>query len=468
MRNLSINSISQWNGSYNKRLVPYILISLILHSLGIGIFYGLDLLLGSGRGISIAKFEAGLVNPNPSMPNIRLALSSRQKRRIFRVDFFKEIIPWQPETRIEPLQPSSAEPEPEIKKLAETPKEKQNKEIENPPLPAESQNPPIEHVPTSQEESISESSGTGEELLNSESQIADSPYAIGNRENNLFNDNIDNLKYFEQFSRQGYKGVLPLVVQPILPEKYDYNQKLPDRFQNFPPTDSMGNQGIIYPLPSWALTDAFGVSWVSNQFLGNYTIYLLGDVSSRFGFEDLLAWNWVLKKLITNPYSAWPPYMVTIASTIQNPYAYTELRVSAMLKKASKDESTFGVLLVDRENTFAHSLGYFELKQPIVIFTDENGFIRMIMIGRIRDISTQNIQATMEVISDMWQWTPEEKRTLPPIINVMINYLRERAYDAVERAIPPEPHAHEIAPSWGYPVIPQFNSISNDSINLPN
>jgi hypothetical protein len=185
-------------------------------------------------------------------------------------------------------------------------------------------------------------------------------------------------------------------------------------------------------------------------------------MSRRHGLEDLLAWNYVIKQLITNPQAAYPPNVATVATTIENPYAYRELRVTATLEQARDDEACFGVFLVDREGKLPLSLGYTELPQPIVIFADDRGYIRMLLIGRIRDISSPNIDAATGVIADMWRWTEQERGYLPPIVALLINVLRDTAYDEAARAAPVPDIAREKAPSWGYPLPTHEEGISPD------
>jgi hypothetical protein len=113
----------------------------------------------------------------------------------------------------------------------------------------------------------------------------------------------------------------------------------------------------VYPLPDWQLTDMNENEWSAEYFLGNYTIYIAGDVSRRHGLEDILAWNYVLRQLITNPNSAYPPNVVTVASAMENPYEYDREEISRLLADANELEYTFGVQVTDPGGEFPMMLG---------------------------------------------------------------------------------------------------------------
>ena len=51
----------------------------------------------------------------------------------------------------------------------------------------------------------------------------------------------------------------------------------------------------------------------------------------------------------------------------------------------------------------------------------------------------------------MWQWDESEAQLLPTAVTLIINLLRDTAYDEATRQIPPEDSAYNVAPTWGYP-----------------
>ena len=262
-------------------------------------------------------------------------------------------------------------------------------------------------------------------------------------------------------------GLKPMVMQPVLPQNFQPGDKLPDAFGEFPPKDSEGNAGNVFPLPAWILNDMDSKQWQAQQFLGNYTIYLLGDLSTRYGLDDILAWNWTLRQLITNQYAAWPPNMVTIVSPLEDPYAYNDLRIVNTMKYYQNQENMFGMIAMDRDGQFARALGYADLPQPIVVFVDSNGYIRMVLVGRVRDISSGNIDQAMSVIADMWQWDQKDKSMLP-IFQGIINLLKNEAYDPAQRDAPPPDTARTMAPTWGYPsLVPQATTPQTTTPQTP-
>jgi hypothetical protein len=92
----------------------------------------------------------------------------------------------------------------------------------------------------------------------------------------------------------------------------------------------------------------------------------------------------------------------------------------------------------------------------------------MIMQGRVRDISTDSINSSMVVIADMWDWDENERNILPTAVALLINLVRDQAYDVEQRIAEPTESALAIAPTWGYPtVVPDQVYESPDTENLP-
>jgi hypothetical protein len=443
-------TLSEWNGSYAKRLTPFLILSLVIHMAGFGILLGASIFFAGGKGVKVLAYLPGNIQNKQDIRAGWRIPASRSRPKVYRIDFFNKVIPWIPPPP-EVLPSSSVEPEPEVKesekpKAPEKPKENKNlKAPVKPKNPEEKKEPKNTSTPAEPEKPSA--NGAGE----SAGQPSNVPDGRSPVEPELSTGPESPL------SSEGYTGPVgpsPLVAQPVLPNNFLFDKRPHDAYGAFPPTDSAGNVGDAHPMPNWAMPDLDGVNWQASQFWGNYTIYILGDISRRHGFEDLLAWDWTLRQLVTNPNAAWPPNVVTIASTIENPYGYSDALVADELQLVKKQESLFGVILPDRAGTIARSLGYFELPQPIVIFVDQNGYIRMVLIGRVIDISGKNIAQSMDTIADMWQWTPEERKTLPAFVEGMVNYLKQKAYDSELRRVPPSDEARQKAVDWSYPTPP--------------
>jgi len=388
-----INTIEDWDRTYLKRLAFFVSLSAILHVVFFGSFLVFSLFMAGGKGISVELFSPGMSNPSsPSQPYVAgLGLSERIK--IFRIDFFKEIIPWSP--------------------------------------PAVAAELVVEEIP--QEPVIEEP--VVEEVIPVE--IIEPPEEPTDEISNIFNEPFDIPE--------------PVLMQPDISGLETAEGTLPDAFGAYGTSGEGDPNSNVYPLPDWKLTDKDGLEWKSEYFTENYTIYIIGDVSTRHGMEDILAWNYVLRQLTTNPQAAWPPNIVTVATSLEGYYQYDEDDIVSLLADAHDSENTFGVQIADPDGIFPLSLGYTQLPQPVTMFVDDNGFIRLIMIGRIKDISMSNIEATMDIIAEMWQWDENERAILPTVVTLLINLLRDTAYDEENRRIPPEDYAYLIAPTWGYP-----------------
>jgi len=410
-----ILTIEDWDRMYLKRLAVFISLSAVLHAVTFASFILIAMLTTGGRGINVQIFDPGSGSAsNPVQPMVA-GFDFPERIKIFRIDFFKQIIPWTPPP------PEPVVVEPEIATVEE----------ETPEEPVVEEPKDDEEIP--EEETIDLSANPGEAVVALVESISESGA-------------------MREFTSV-FEIPEPLVAQPDFTGLDENMDRLPDAFGLFEAdeTDETGT-GNVFPLPGWKMTDMDGIEWQSDFFLQNYTIYIVGDISTRHGLDDILAWNYVLRQLITNPQAAWPPNIVTVASVMEGYYRYTEADIRRILKEEHSDEFTLGVQIADPEGKFPLSMGYTKLPQPIVIFVDDNGYIRLIMIGRIRDISSANIQSTMSVISEMWQWDEDESKILPTAITLLINLLRDTAYDETMRKQPPEQTAYQIAPTWGYPA----------------
>jgi len=419
-----------------RRLAPFLGLSVVVHVLMIALVFGIGILLPGGRGLMVELYEPGTLDGAFPIQPLLAGFEGMERIKVFRIDFFKQIIPWRPPepepppVEIEPPAVETEEPAPEItepeppEEVVEEPEEAEEEPVEEP-----AETPAPEVVPEETTEPVEES----------DSGLIQHPRDIFGFPSELPRD---------------HPGLTPLVEQPEVSRSVMEGEVLPDALGVFPePTEGEGDFEVrVFLLPDWELPDITDIEWTNAQFLGNYTIYMLADISRRHGLDDLLAWNYVLRKLITNPYSAYPPNVVTIGEAIENPYLYDTERIKSILDQAHRDEWTYGVQIADSGGGFARSLGYTELPQPVVIFADHQGFIRMILIGRVRDISTQNIEAAMDVIADMWQWTEEERNSLPLVVALLINMLRDQADDVEVRAAPPSEAELTQSPGWGLPV----------------
>ena len=451
MKDTRVNTLEEWNGSYVRRLAPFLGISIVLHVVFIALFIGIAMLFGGGRGIEVQLFDPGSAEaPLPSQP-LLAGFGASERVKIFRIDFFREIIPWsppEPELVIEEPEPAEVEPVPEI--------------IE--PEPVE------EEIPEPEEEAIEEEPTPEEviEELPEEAEVEKPEPTLLQHPRTLFGGETENGTVGPKPGLPTEDGPEPLVEQPDIEGEVSEEEELPDALGIFPDEEESEVSGEpdfevrTFRLPEWEETGMNSVEWSGDVFLGNYTIYLMADISRRHGEEDLLVWNYVLRKLITNPQAAWPPNVVTVATALENPYAWNEESIAEFLQTSHETEYTFGVQIADMEGVLPASLGYYELPQPIVVFVDHNGYIRMILIGRVRDISTENIDASMDVIAEMWRWTEEERRTLPMIVTLLINLLRDQAEDPETRIVPPTEAELAVAPSWGYPVIPEEETPPED------
>ncbi|HEX9746417.1 MAG TPA: hypothetical protein VGB30_13430 [bacterium] len=430
MINKSNEILNSLNGSYSLRLSPFLVLSLAVHLVLIGGIYTVDRFFTGGQGISVHVFSPG--DPRDvSQPEIlHSGLSGDEILKIFRIDFFSQIIPWTP--------PEPEEPEP-IGGV--TPDEPEVSEVEP---------EPVEEIP--EPEIIEEPELS---VVETEPDIIPPVVEPDIPDDSLIPDIPDD--YPDILPGENPGDTIPVpdnnqpVAMPVMPEGYSYSDTLPDNLGVFSDLESTDSGGDAFLLPEWHLDDIDGVEWSSDQYLGNYTIYVIGDISKRHGLDELLAWNWTLRNLITNPQAAFPPSVVSVVSALENPYAYNELRVKNTLHNARESENCYGPIIMDLEGEIPKSLSYTELPQPIVMFVDQYGYIRLIMIGRIRDISNENIKATMGVIADMWRWDDAEAATMPSIVTLLINILRDQANDETIRTQAPPSVAYEVDPSWGYP-----------------
>ncbi|MCX6645757.1 MAG: hypothetical protein NTY09_05300 [bacterium] len=418
-------SIDEWNGSYVKRIIPFIGVSIALHVVSIAIVFGVSFLYSGGHGLTITLFDPGQPGALNQQPPLVAGFDAPDRMKIFRIDFFREIIPWSPPPPVEPVIETPEVPE-------ETP------EVIEEPAPEEEVPEETVEQPTPEvvDENVAGSTSDEETSVISENEllVTDNPLSGTNTE---LIDSPDNIG----------------TTISHYPINIDENEILPDSLVLYGGVTDSAN---VLLLPDWQLPGLQNLAWTNEYFLGNYTVYIVADISRRHGMEELLAWNYVLKMLVTNPQAAWPPNVVNVGTAIENPYAFNNTLILNRLQEASTEENMFGVMIADPGGLIPKSVGYRELAQPFVMFVDSYGFVRLIMQGRVRDISNDSINSTMGVIAEMWQWDESEMDIMPTAVMLLINLVREQAYDPEERKIPMPETALTVAPSWGYPpVIPE-------------
>ena len=441
--------MDEWNGSYVRRLFPFLGASVALHVLTILIVIGIGMLSGGGGGLDVRLFDPGkYTGTAPSGPLLG-GFSPPERIKVFRIDFFRQIIPWrppEPEPVIEEVQP------PEEPPAAVT-------EPEEEPPPEE----PEAEVSTSQPEpAVEESAGNLEPTLTGDQGSAgqgDLTALTGNPRDLL--GSLTDIGVPIENDTGPVGPPTPILAQPDLSQVSGDEGALPDAMGVFQgsETENPEAEANVFPMPAWQVADANDVQWDSTQFLGEYTIYIIADFSKRHGPEQLLAWNYTFRELLGFANYIYPPNIVNVATTLEDPYTYDRVQVGDMLKQAYADEHIIGVMAVDTDGALPKSLGYTELPQPIVVFVDQYGFIRLILIGRVNDIQMDNIKQAMGVIADMWQWTDQERTTLPTATMLLIqNFIRPRADDPEQRKIVPQGMPENL----GYPSAPQPAETSTD------
>lgn len=431
----------EWNGPYAKRLVPFIGFSIVLHILIITVLFGMNLLYAEGQGLTVTLFDPGQPGIFKIDSPLLAGFEAPERMKIFRIDFFREIVPWlpppppEPEIIIEePIIPEVVEPE-IVEEIEEEP------DVE-PEVEEEIEEEIVEEIETEIEPELIEeeaaiSTDDGESVLIGDPDDLIGGSAIPDSENDLLDET------------DGFGRNIPR--DPILPDSED--EILPDSLVMYGMEgDEAGSENVL-AMPEWELPGLENLAWTHEFFLDNYTIYIVADISRRHGMEELLAWNYVLKMLITNPQAAWPPHMINVGTAMENPYAFNNNLILTQLQAVADEENTFGVMIADSDGLIPKSLGYRELVQPFVMFVDNNGFVRLIMQGRVRDISNNSINSAMGVIADMWQWDENEMSIMPTAVTLLINLVRDQAYEQDERKVEPPEGALEISPTWGYPEL---------------
>jgi hypothetical protein len=151
-------TLDEWNGSYVRRLGPFVAFSMALHLLIACVFIGMGMLsLGKGT-MQVKTFDPGNPALNP-ISSIWSGLINRDRPRVIRVDFFSQVIPWTPPPPLESLQLSGVTAEPTIES-------KPPEETEKPPEEKIDEKPETEpSQEASPEESVQGSTQNGEILV---------------------------------------------------------------------------------------------------------------------------------------------------------------------------------------------------------------------------------------------------------------------------------------------------------------
>lgn len=210
-----------------------------------------------------------------------------------------------------------------------------------------------------------------------------------------------------------------LVVKPVidLPEnsvpKIDPDEILPDgRVLTMEELDTAGEtlkfppytfKDIPYNPNSWQ-------TFSSVKCYGYDILYFIADISKKDGFEEYFEWATFWDYLFSIDGVADPPWPLGIAEIIEDPYFLTPDMASEALrmrierldyKKLEYKNYNF----LDVEGQVLSQLNITELENPRVYLVDRDGYVRLLLEGRISDVPIMDINKAVGAIAEIWGMT---------------------------------------------------------------
>lgn len=149
------------------------------------------------------------------------------------------------------------------------------------------------------------------------------------------------------------------------------------------------------------------------DFLRYPAIFIVGDISTEEGMSDMYTWAHLFHDLLHFPNVVTPPYVLAVGEAVAKPDFLTpDLAEDAMLRRWEKLQlfagPVWGDAAFDREGEFLDGLDITKLDTPQIYVMDLDGYIRIMIKGRLDDLSREEILQIVETIKDQWGMTPAE------------------------------------------------------------
>ena len=175
-----------------------------------------------------------------------------------------------------------------------------------------------------------------------------------------------------------------------------------------------GKDGEYLMVPKFELTTLVDQQVRTNDcFLKYPTIFIVGDLSTKTGLDDMFNWLHFFHDLMHNKGVVSPPWVLGIGEGIENPYFLTpDLAADALSTRFTKmglfSGPLWGDIAYDQDHQFIDGLGIEKLPVPQVYMSDLEGYVHIVITGRLEDLDNEQIVGIATEIKDKWGMTDLE------------------------------------------------------------
>jgi hypothetical protein len=142
-------------------------------------------------------------------------------------------------------------------------------------------------------------------------------------------------------------------------------------------------------------------------------LYFIVDISKKDGFEEYFEWATFWDYLFSIEGVADPPTPIGIAEIIEDPYFLTpDMASDALRMRIEKLDYKIPTYknynFLDVDGQVLNQLEIQELENPRIYLVDRDGYVRLLLEGRIADVPIMDINKAVGAIAELWGMTNVE------------------------------------------------------------
>ena len=167
-------------------------------------------------------------------------------------------------------------------------------------------------------------------------------------------------------------------------------------------------------IPPFELTTVSdGEDRVQDCFNAYPTIFIVADLSTQAGWDDLFHWMQFFHDILHQPSIVMPPWVLGIGIDQSHPGPLTVAARTEQLRVRWQQAGLFGGPLwagvaFDSQNQFLDGLGIEHINDTQCYLSDQNGQLRLAGRGGLEDLDQDQMLAMLDQIRDAWGMSPGE------------------------------------------------------------
>lgn len=166
-----------------------------------------------------------------------------------------------------------------------------------------------------------------------------------------------------------------------------------------------GEVMVVPPFRMRTLSD--DVIRTETDFLAYPAIFVVGDISTETGLEDMYTWVHFFHDMLHLPRVVTPPYVLAIGEMVEKPdFLPIDAAEDVMLNRWESmgffNGQVWGDCAFDAEQQFIKGLDVTEVPVPQIYVIDLQGYVKIQINGRFAALSRDEVMAIAMEVRDQW------------------------------------------------------------------